>query len=149
MLKIHGGALALALLLVAPAAASPRDVLDDFGFFGEWAVDCAQPASVDNPHRDAYLNERREPVFTETLDPEAQGNTYAIVAARAGKSSLRIKVRLNETVTQSLRLVRRGERIRTVTNRSLPDGRLLVKNGIVVSIGAPTPWLTRCGDPRK
>ena len=139
-------------LLVTPAGASTREVLNEFGFFGEWAADCSRPVAMDNPYRNAYLDERGEPVFSETLGPDLPANTYAIVDARpakSGKAGLQLSVRLNNDVTQSLLMVRNGDQIRTMMNRRLSDGALLVKDGIVVSIGKATPSLARCGDPRR
>jgi hypothetical protein len=140
--------LACALGATPAAAATIRETLDQFGFFGRWAVDCDQAASLDNNVRSAYVAATGDAIFTERLSPNSEPNVYVILSARrVGDDTIVLRIKLNGMSDQDLTMRKSGGRIRTFTNRDPHSGTLLVKNGIVGSIGRETPWLTRCAAP--
>jgi hypothetical protein len=131
-------------------AASLKDTLSAFGFFGTWAVDCGQPASLTNNYRSAYVSQTGDPVFSESLGSDSEPNIYVILGARRqGKDLIALRVKINGEFEQELTVRKEGNRLRTITNRDL-DGRrekYVVRNGEVLSTGGNTPWLTRCDAP--
>jgi hypothetical protein len=129
----------------AATAESLRDTLDHFGFFGRWALNCAEPASPDNNVRNARMSPAGDPIFSESLGVDGEPNIYLILRAkRTGPDTIVIRTKLNSDVEQELTMRRDGNRLRTVTNRDRADGHYIVRHGIVTSNKKQTPWLTRC-----
>ncbi len=121
-----------------------RGVLEEFGFFGQWAIRCDQPASVQNTVRSAYVSAAGEPGFSENLGEGLPENVYRILGVeRRDDNQITLAIELNGQTLQRLTMVRDESRIRTITNE-LADGRIVVKNGIVAASGGRTPWLSRC-----
>ena len=118
--------------------------LEEVGFFGTWAIRCGEPASLENVVRSAYVTASGEPGFSEDLGADLPQNTYHVLAAqRDGDNQIVMEIELNTQIKQLLTMVIDGNRIRTLTN-VLPDGRELVRNGIVTATDTRTPWLSRC-----
>lgn len=142
--------IALASCVVASAsfgAETTREVLDRFGFFGTWAIDCDAPASLDNVVRNAVVSGTGDPMFAESLGPDSESNIYVILhARRINDDQIALRIKLNGERAQELVMRREDTRIRTVSNRELHGGRYVVKDGHVRGSGRPTPWLKRCGD---
>jgi len=129
----------------AAASESLRDTLENFGFFGHWAMDCAEPASPENNVRNARMSPTGDPIFSESLGADGEPNIYLILRAkRTGPDTIVIRTKLNSDIEQELTMRRDGNRLRTVTNRDRADGRYIVRHGIVTSNKKQTPWLTRC-----
>lgn len=140
-------AIAAVIFFSSPAASaeSLSETLDNFGFFGRWAVDCGQPASPDNNVRTARLSPTGDPLFSESLGGNGEPNSYVILRAkRTGTDTIVLRTKLNGQVTQELTMRRHGDRLRTITNRDMATGEHLVRKGIVVTTGRETPWLMRC-----
>jgi hypothetical protein len=136
------------LIVTAARAESARETLDQFGFFGTWAVRCDEPSSPDNVTRYA-LTSTKGVSFTETLGKDSQSNIYSVLSAkRVGGDSILIRTRLNSDIEQDLTIRRDQNRVRTMQNREVATGDFVVKDGIVDSNKSETPWLTRCSsDP--
>ena len=81
-----------------PASAETiRETLDQFGFFGTWAVNCDQAAALDNNIRRAYVAAAGDAIFSESLSPAAEPNTYVILSARRlGEDTIVLRIKLNE-----------------------------------------------------
>jgi len=141
-------ALAVTALGTVPAQAeTARETLDQFGFFGTWAVRCGQPPAPDNVTRRALPAAKKGVSFTETLGQDSQPNTYSILSAkRAGGDSIVIRTKLNGEIEQDLTIRKEDNRVRTMQNREVDTGDFVVKDGIVDSNQSETPWLTRCPD---
>jgi hypothetical protein len=144
-------ALCAAAVLWMPAPATAQTAaavaLEEIGFFGNWAIQCGQPAGPRNILRSAYVAANGEPGFAETVAPDVPANTYRVLSAtRDGTNQIVLDVELNDDARQRLRMVFDGKRIRTLTNE-MPDGKVLVEHGAIVATGTRTPWLTRCDAP--
>ena len=148
MRRIAGPAAALCLVVAsADGAGSIRSELEVFGFFGQWALHCDQPASPTNSRRSVAVTSGGDVIFTESLGLEYPPNVYLVRAVnRTAPNSAVLRIELNGQVEQDLTMVREGGQLRTVTNRRVADGELVVKDGIIASNGEKTPWLTRCAE---
>jgi hypothetical protein len=131
----------------AVRADTARETLEQFGFFGTWAVHCDEPASPENVTRHALASTKSRPSFTETLGKDSQPNIYSVLGAkRVGDDTIIIRTKLNNDIEQDLTIRKDQNRVRTVQNREVGTGDLVVKDGIVDSNKSETPWLTRCSD---
>lgn len=150
MRKSIGTGLVLCLLLAqALAAATVRETLERFEFFGRWAARCDKPALPDNSLRTVYVRPDGRIEFTESLGGGYEPNTYAVIEARVTKAdTVLLLIDLNGETRQDLTMRRNGGRIRTINNRRSADGTFVVKNGIVTATGQPTPWLSHCAELR-
>jgi hypothetical protein len=120
------------------------ETLENFGFFGRWAMSCEEPASPANTVRTARLSPTGDAIFTESLGG-GEPNSYVILRAkRSDADTLALRTKLNGDITQDLTMYREGDRLRTMSNRDVPSGRFVVRNGVVVGSKQNTPWLTRC-----
>ena len=145
------------LIVTSARAESARETLDQFGFFGTWAVHCDEPASPDNVMRHALASTKTRLSFTETLGKDSQPNIYSILSAkRLDADTVVIRVRpfqrigredvLRVGVTVDLTIRREQNRVRTMQNREVGTRDFVVKDGIVDANKSETPWLTRCSD---
>lgn len=120
-------------------------VLDKFGFFGRWAIDCARPPSLENIWRQAARPVHGPVRFIESLGEKYLPNDYVVTSATSnGPDSVTIVIRLNDEFDQSLTIVRKDSRVRTMVNRPAGSAAPVVKDGVIVANGRPTPWLTQC-----
>jgi hypothetical protein len=131
-------------LLAAPAAAdSARDVLEQHGLLGAFAVDCRRPVSPQNHY--TYFRALRDGRVQIDLMVGPQQRQYAYVIDRAearGPNELAISM-VNPTLR--LDLVYRVENGRLRTMQSVrEDGRVIVSGGVLAANQQPTPWLNRC-----
>ena len=87
----------------------------------------------------------REPVeFSATAAPGTAGNRYRVLSAQMpDATTLTMQVQLNGNLTENLTITKYGaDRIRTMTTQTWQG--LLVRDGVVVATGQPTPWLQKC-----
>ena len=133
----------ITLLGSAPADASDRDVLRQFGMYGKLAVDCAAPASSKNPH--LFFAVSREGKATRTLktaDPELD----ATLPIRNMRIIAPDRLQYDETGRQSelvIVIAKEGNKFRS-WNSTRADGTVLVKDGKFPSSGSPTITFTAC-----
>jgi len=137
----------MASAAAAPASAQGQavsGVLASFGFFGTWAVQCgAPPAPVNIVQTVTWTG--REPVeFSATAAPGSAGNRYRVITAQMpSATTLVMQVQLNQRSIENLTITKYGtDRIRTMATQT-PQG-FLVRDGVVVASGQPTPWLQKC-----
>ncbi len=151
-------AIALALLSAWSAAAAPAGgepagqdvgaVLQQFDLFGTWAVDCTQPAALNNPHVTDVLVSTGVALERHDLGPDSEINHYNILAAeRLSKTRLSLQVifqpgREGEQRQRLEVVVRDGTR-RTMFNQP-EGGPVRVKDGVAVGYGVKTPVLHKC-----
>ncbi len=146
------GAAAILILILAVSAAAAETaeaLFSQFDLYGSWAVRCDQPASPMNPH--VTIAAISAGVLTEEQNtgPDFQLNTYLIAKAeQVDPTSLSVyalfRAGTESQVGQKIvwRVVNRTRR--TLFNQ-LDGGRVLVKDGVVVSTGGHTPLLRKCG----
>lgn len=141
----------VALLTANTAAAStPVDELfQNFDLFGNWAADCAQPASSANPHVAITMPSPGLVFEDHDLGAEYAINHYSVLsAAKLSAERLSIEVIFapgseNEQRQKLILLIRKQTR-RTMFNQ--PDGgEVRVKDGIALTRGTRTPLLKKCG----
>lgn len=153
-----GAAIVLGLLTASPAAAQPASnktagqdveaVLNQFGLFGTWAVDCARPAALNNPHVTDVMVSPGVVLERHDLGPDSAINHYSVMAAeRLSKTRLAMRVifqpgREGEQRQRLEVVVRDGTR-RTMFNQP-EGGPVRVKDGVAVGYGMKTPLLRKC-----
>lgn len=138
-------AVVLTLLLEAPAAhaASVKDLFEQRGLLGAWAMDCTKPASQQNQYivhraldaervqRDTMVGatERFAVVVLETAAVSAPNELTMAASGHGARFSLTYRSE--------------GKRLR-VMQYLREDGTKFIVNGRRVGAGE-MPWLNRCG----
>ena len=87
----------------------------------------------------------REPVeYSVTFVPRTIGNRYRVISAQMpDATTLLMQVQLNQRLPENLTLTKYGtDRIRTMSTQTYQG--FLVRDGVVVATGRPTPWLQKC-----
>ena len=131
--------------LGAADAQSAGSVLEDFGFFGRWAPDCSKPPGPDNSTRQTMVTSADEVRWTEDTGSRASRNRYRVIEAeRLAPDKIRVRIELNGAILEDLVVVKEGGKVRTMSNKMIENGQYLVADGIILSIGRPTPWMTKC-----
>ena len=134
-----------ALAGAVPAQAQEvAGILNAFGLFGSWAIECGAPASPGNVVQTVGWTGREPVEYSETIGAGAAANRYRVVSARMpDATTLVMQVLLNGRFTENLTIAKYGnDAIRTMTNQTWNG--FLVENGVVVASGRPTPWLRKC-----
>ncbi len=151
-------AAALGALLIACSAAIPHsasaaapsveELFRQFDLFGNWAIDCGEPAASANPHVAITMPGDGQVQEEHDLGAEFALNRYSIEkAARLSPERLAIEVLFQPEGAEPQRqrlvlLVRKGTR-RTMFNQ--PDGgEVRVKDGIALARHVKTPVLKKC-----
>jgi hypothetical protein len=142
-------ALAVLALPVLADAATPREVLRDFGMLGTWATDCGQPSGEDNFYT-VYAgmtdgNVRR--TYYNTPDREKPYNEYYITRAirlPADQLSYRQEGSVNHDKMDVI-LLKDGNKYK-VWSSVRDDGGVLVENGKYPKGGEESPWQLKCHD---
>ena len=134
-------------LLAGQSAARAQQVagiLNAFGLFGSWAVQCGAPPSPANIVQTVAWTGREPVEYSETIGPYAAANRYRVMSAQMPTAAtLVMQVQLNGRDTENLTIAKYGnDAIRTMTNQAWNG--LLVQNGVILASGRPTPWLRRC-----
>ena len=144
-------AIALVALCAPPAVAqapSPGNMLAELGILGRWAADCTRPPGGTNPHL----------VFERA--PTGDGAKYTVIFA-ANNSTTRsvdnVRVLKPGTVAMhfttvtgqstglafDITMLLEPGRYRVVASAG-SDGKVYIKDGIVVATGAANPWQNKC-----
>ncbi|HLH86948.1 MAG TPA: hypothetical protein VKX28_00705 [Xanthobacteraceae bacterium] len=140
-------ALALPTLV---SAATPREVLRDFGMLGTWANDCSQPSSADNFYT-VYAgmpdgNVRR--TYYNTPDRKNPYNEYYIIRAirlPADQLSYRQEGSVNHDKMDVI-LLKDGDKYKIWSSVRDDDNTVLVENGKFPKSGDESPWQAKCHD---
>ncbi len=119
-------------------------ILNAFGFFGSWAVQCGAPPSPANVVLSVTWTGREPVEYSETPAPGRVGNRYRVVSAQMpNATTLLLQVQLNDRDFENLTIARYGDSaIRTMANQT--SRGFLVQNGVVLASGQQTPWLRKC-----
>jgi len=142
--------LVFAALFVTPAAAAPsvEEAFKQFDLFGQWALDCKQPATPANPHVSITMPNDGTVLEEHNSGVDFGVNRYSVLAATpvsASRLSVEVIFRPGAPGEERQKLVfqiRKGTR-RTMFNQ--PDGGAVrVKDGVVLAAGIKTPVLRKC-----
>ena len=144
-------AMSLGLPLFASDAAhsqSAEQVAQEFGFVGHWAMQlCDRPASSENWRRRIVVS-GGEVSWTEDCGNNCGFSVpikyvvQSIERVGAERISMRVR-RIDQAGTYDFIMRMADGRLRTMSNQAV-DGKILVRDGIIVSNGAPTPQFTKC-----
>ena len=144
--RLPSPVVAVLCVLAAPPLAQAQQVagiLNAFGLFGRWAIQCGAPPSPANVVQTVAWTGREPVEYSETIGSGAAANHYRVITAQMpDATTLVMQVMLNGRDTENLTLTKYGnDAIRTMTNQAWNG--LLVQNGVVVATGRPTPWLRK------
>ena len=153
-------ALAILALAAAPAPAqtgfqgdpppgeAPGPALERLGVIGRWARDCAQGVVSGNPHV-VYRRRGDEAEYTVYF-PGNSETTRGVTNVREvspGRIALRFVTKSGDTAGSvfDVTMAKQGNRQRVVESKD-GDGKIYIRDGIVLGSGQENPWQTRCGD---
>jgi hypothetical protein len=135
---------------IAAAAASPTpaDVFRAVGLFGTWAVDCSRPASLRNPYVNNFVDETGAVVQEGHFGARYAVNHYHIISAKrlsATEVELGVTFQPGDEAGHRQTLVMHvaNGRRRTMFNQPA-DGKVRVRDGVVLGAGVKTPTLMKC-----
>ena len=140
----------LVLVTISPATASPPvdELFRAFDLFGNWARDCDQTATPDNPHVAITMPSSGLVLEDYDLGPDFEMNRYSVLLAER-RSATRLQVSVifqpgtqNEERQKLVFLIRNGTR-RTMFNQP-EGGAVRVKDGIALPYHVKTPVLRKC-----
>ena len=138
---------------LAQPSFTAEPVFRDLNLLGNWALDCGQAASPQNPHVATTAPGDGRVVETHDVGADYASNLYHFVAARRldkdsgeARALFRPGVEGEEAQTLVMRISRDAKGTdtrRTIYNRG--DDGVRVKNGVALRSGLKTPVLKRCG----
>ena len=132
----------------APHAQSPANMLAELGVLGTWAADCRRPPGGNNPHV----------VFERSAG--ASGAQYRVIFAPDNSTTRSVdNVRVLGADTIAMRfttmtgastglafdvtMLKEPRRYKVIASVG-SDGKVYIKDGIVVASGAANPWQNKC-----
>jgi hypothetical protein len=144
---VVAGTLALA---AAPRAQTPANMLAEVGMLGRWAADCRRPPGGNNPH---IIFERSS---------GSSGAQYRVMFDRDSATARSVdNVRVLGTDTIAMRfttltgastglafditMLKEPTRYKVIGSVG-SDGKVYIKDGIVVDSGVANPWQNKCAD---
>ena len=143
------GLLLLAAIVPCPyseaTAQSVESALRSFGLPGTWAPDCAEPPSPLHPHATYSVEPSGQASMIYEPGPRAPRSAYAISSAEHGADD-KLLLReewLHDHSRLEVTLRKFRGKVKVWLSRDA-DGKLLVKDGVVVATGYVSPWMTRC-----
>ena len=130
----------------AASAQSPAETLAQFGLLGRWSRDCSQPSRI-VPHV-TFERVAGGTGAQYRMDYVASSFVNPIDNVRVLTSStiaLRILPGADEKdgVANDLVILREGRRYRTISSVG-GNGKVHIRDGILVARGEPSPWNDRC-----
>lgn len=144
-----------ALLLVALAdsagaqTAAQRQVVEvigSWGLIGEWSLDCSKPPSQQNGYLNYVVRDPGIAVHVRNFGDNE--DSHEVLGARLvgdGELELTVRFRFNDGAqTRQWVLIKRGDRVRAISNVNLQNGTYSIRDGRFVHNGAETRWQSRC-----
>jgi hypothetical protein len=136
---------------IAPVhAQTPGNMLAELGILGRWAADCTKPPSGPNPHL-VFERTATGPGAQYTVIFAANNSTTRSVDnVRIGKPGT-VAMHFTTVTGQSsglafdITMLLEPQRYRVVGSIG-SDGKVYIKDGIVVATGAANPWQNKCPD---
>jgi hypothetical protein len=136
-------------LAAAARAQTPANMMAEIGMLGTWAADCRRPPGGNNPH---VIFER---------GPDGVRAQYRVVFS-GGNSTTRsvdnVRVLGNDKIAMrfttltgestglafDITMLKEPRRYRVIGSIG-SDGKVYIKDGIVVESGTANPWQNKCG----
>jgi hypothetical protein len=120
--------------------------------FGAWAPNCAEAASPDNPHVVVVRGDKGYVIEQNEFGAGYEINRYLIVAARhisGHRLAIDALFQQDDNEPQQQLIViefgrEGGKRTRHTVFTGTGNGPPLVKDGVAVAVGKPTPVLNKC-----
>ena len=143
-----------ALACLAPAAAphaqSPGNTLAELGILGRWAADCSRPPGGNNPHvvfeRSTSGSGAQYRVIFAPNNATARSVDNVRVLGE-GTIAMRFTTLTGESTGLAFDITMLKEPARYKVIGSVgSDGKVYIKDGIVVASGAANPWQNKCAD---
>ena len=131
----------MTVTLLATSAAA--DAISDFGLTGEWAVDCAKPPALDNPHMTFTTSADGQPLRALRMNSAFDGTFDMKDAKLLGTDRLTYVV-TDKFGTYTIVIGKTGDQWRSLESTRHSDGQVLIRDGKIVDPGRPTPLFTRC-----
>ena len=134
----------------ATLAESPADALAQVGLLGRWSHDCSRPVMGINP----YVVIERVAGGTGAQYRHDFGSAGSVLMAvdnvrvlAPATFAMRVSTLAGDKDPMSHELVIRieGDRYRTMSSVGT-DGKVRIRDGILVASGNPSPWNYRCGN---
>jgi len=132
-------------LFTAPAAeaASVREVFEQYGLLGTFAIDCARPVSPENHYMQFRALDGGRVQIELMVGPQQRQYAYVIDRAEArGPNGIATSM-ANEQQRLNLLYRVEGRRLRTMES-AREGGATIVASGLLTASKMPTPWLNRC-----
>ena len=134
----------------AVRAQTPGNMLAELGVLGRWAADCTKPPSGPNPHL-VFERTATGPgaQYTVIFAPNSS-TTRSVDNVRIVKPGV-VAMRFTTTTGEStglafdITMLLEPARYRVVGSTG-SDGKVYIKDGIVVATGAANPWQNKCQD---
>lgn len=139
---------AAATLMPAAKAAPADELFQQFGLFGNWAPDCGQAATSDNPHVSITAPSAGVVLEDHDLGAGYAINRYNMLSAERLSTELLAVETIFQPGKEGEERERLIFRVRERTRRTMfnqPEGGAIrVKDGVAVANGSRTPLLRKC-----
>ena len=141
--------LLLALLGIAGFAAPSTaetavQIATRWGIVGIWQRDCATPVSRSNDQQAFVIQNGKLYLDRSTGDTHDSNPITAAEITARGELDLRATLTDYKQNRQNVHAMSNDGRDHIVVNRNVDTDEDTVRNGILLSDGQPTPWMTRC-----
>jgi hypothetical protein len=138
-------------LVVAPRAQTPANMLSELGMMGRWAADCSRPAGGNNPHIVFERSRSGSGAQYRVIFDADRTTTRSVDNVRAlpdNQVAMRFTTMSGDTAGLAFDIVMLKEPARWKVFASTgSDGKVYIKDGIVVATGAQNPWQNKCQVP--
>jgi hypothetical protein len=143
-------ALACLAPATAPHAQSPANMLAELGVLGRWAADCRRPPGGNNPHVIFERGSTASGAHYRVVFGTDNSTTRSVDKVRVlGEGTIAMRFTTMTGATTGLAfditMLKEPRRYKVIASVG-SDGKVYIKDGIVVATGAQNPWQSKCGD---
>jgi len=135
-------------LAAAALAQTPANMLAEMGMLGRWAADCTRPAGGNNPHTIFERSTAGSGAQYRVIFDRNTSTTRSVDNVRGTDTiAMRFTTLTGESTGLAFDITMLKEPARYKVIGSIgSDGKVYIKDGIIVSSGAANPWQNRCSD---
>lgn len=141
---------AVLFVAAAPGAQTPANMLSELGMMGRWAADCSRPAGGNNPHIVFERSERGSGAQYRVIFDAGRTTARSVDNVRAlaeNQVAMRFTTLTGDTAGLAFDITMLKEPTRWKVFASTgSDGKVYIKDGVVIATGAQNPWQNKCGD---